>query len=341
MLLGPLRWPRSPLLLARFGRSALRSLRGLAEARFREPYAKALLAGIAAHSMLPLGVLGTASFALVLGMAGHRVGWPLARGGSQAISDALVRCLRAHGGELRTGVAVKRLEDLPRARAYLLDLTPRQLVAVAGDALPERYRRRLRRFRHGPGSFKLDWALAGPIPWADPRCARSATVHLAGDLDEIDRAEQLPHAGEIAAEPFVLLVQPTLFDPSRAPAGRHIAWAYCHVPNGSARDATTAIEDRIERFAPGFRERILARAARSALDLEAYNPNFVGGDISGGQNDLAQLFTRPVARLDPYSTPAPHVFLCSSSTPPGGGVHGMCGYFAARSALRRVFQRAV
>jgi phytoene dehydrogenase-like protein len=337
MILGPLRPPSSPLLLARFGWLALRSMRGLAR-RFEGRAAPALLAGCAAHAMLPLDAAATASFALVLAVTAHAVGWPVARGGSQAITAALLACLREQGGELRLGQPVARLDRLPPARAYVLDVTPRQLVAIAGDALPTRYRRRLARFRYGPGVFKVDWALRAPVPWRHPDCARAATVHLAGDLAAVAEAESAPHAGSLAPRPFVLFVQPTTCDPTRAPAGMHTAWAYCHVPHGSAVDAGGAIEAQVERFAPGFTNLVVGRAVRDAHALERHDANYIGGDINGGLASVSQLFTRPVARLDPYATPAPNVFLCSSSTPPGGGVHGMCGYWAARSVFRNVFR---
>lgn len=340
MLLGPLRVPAAPLLLARFGAVALRSMTGLARARFTGEAAPALLAGIAAHAMVPLDAAATASFALVLATAAHAVGWPIARGGSQAIVDALVACLREHGGVLELGRPIRALRDLPPARALVFDVTPRQLLAIAGEHLPGRYRERLSRFRYGPGVYKIDWALGGPIPWTNPDCARAGTVHLSGSMAEIAAAEAAVHAGRIAERPFVLLAQPSLFDPSRAPAGMHTAWAYCHVPHASPIDATAAIEAHVERFAPGFRRTILARATRSAVEIEEYNPNYVGGDINGGIADIRQLLTRPVARIDPYATPVPEIFLCSSSTPPGGGVHGMCGYWAAQSVLARVFGRA-
>jgi phytoene dehydrogenase-like protein len=335
MLLGPLRVPAHPLLLARFGLKALQSMKGLAARRFTREPAPALLAGIAAHAMVPLDRAATASFALVLALAGHAVGWPIARGGSQAIIDALVGCLRELGGELECGRPVARLSELPRARAYVLDLSARHLLTLAGDRLPASYQQRVAAFRYGPGVYKLDWALRAPIPWHDPACTRAGTVHLSGTLGEVGGAIEAVHAGEIAPRPFVLLAQPSLFDPTRAPAGMHTAWAYCHVPNGSTLDATAAIEAHIERFAPGFGATILARSTRNAVEMERYNPSYVGGDINGGAADLRQLFTRPVARLDPYSTPAPDVFLCSSSTPPGGGVHGMCGHWCARSMLAR------
>ncbi len=336
-ILGPLKLPSSPFLLARFGLDALRSLRGLARWTFRADEAPALLAGIAAHAMLPLDRAATASFGLVLATAGHAVGWPIARGGSRAITDALLARFRADGGELVLDHPVRSMRELPEARAYLFDVTPRQLLAIAGDRLPARYRERLARFRYGPGVFKIDWALREPVPWHDPRCARTATVHLAGTLDDVSRAERAVHAGQLSDQPFVLFVQPTLFDPTRAPAGQHIAWAYCHVPHGSTIDATAAIEAQIERVAPGFRDVILARATLNAQEIERYNWNYVGGDINGGLADVWQLFTRPLPQLDPYATGAPDIFLCSSSTPPGGGVHGMCGYYAAQSALRQRF----
>jgi phytoene dehydrogenase-like protein len=343
MVLGPLRFPRKPVLMARFGLRALRSMLGLGRAWFDGPEAPALIGGIAAHAMVPLDRLATASFGLLMGAAGHAVGWPIARGGSRAITDALVARLRALGGELVTGEQVESLDQLPAARAYVLDVSPRALDRIAGDRLPRRYRKALARYRYGLGVFKIDWALRGPVPWRDPQAARAATVHLAGSLADVAAAEAAAHRGQLAERPFVLFVQPTAFDPSRAPAGKHIAWAYCHVPPGAPIDpavGTAAIEAQVERFAPGFREQVLARATVDPVALAAYDPNYVGGDINGGIADLRQLWFRPVARLDPYATPAADVFLCSSSTPPGGGVHGMCGYWAARSVLRRVFGKA-
>jgi phytoene dehydrogenase-like protein len=250
---------------------------------------------------------------------------------------ALLECLRETGGEIVTGVRVSNLADLPAARAYVLDVTPRQLLAIAGDRLTSRYRSSLERFRYGPGVFKMDWALRRPVPWRDEECGRAATVHLWGDLAQVARAEALVHRGAVDAAPFVILVQPSLFDPGRAPPGRHTLWAYCHVPHGSEVDHSAAIESLIERFAPGFRELVLGRHSLTARELERYDANYVGGDIGGGMSGLRQLFFRPVAKLDPYATSAPDLFLCSSSTPPGGGVHGMCGYWAARSVLRKVF----
>jgi phytoene dehydrogenase-like protein len=339
LILAPLRLPRRPLLMARFGFYALRSLRGLANWQFDSPPLRALLAGISAHAMVPLEDAATASFALVLAIAGHAAGWPIARGGSQAITDALVACLRERGGELQLGRPVADIAELPKARAYLFDVTPRQLRAIAGARLPAGYSERLARFRYGPGVYKLDWALSAPIPWRDPACARAFTVHLSGSLSEIAGETRAVHAGAIARRPFVLLVQPSLYDKTRAPEGMHTAWAYCHVPHGSPVDYGAAIEAHVERHAPGFRDVIVARAARNAVEMERYNPNYVGGDINGGFAELSQLYFRPMPRVDPYATPAPDIFVCSSSTPPGGGVHGMCGYWAARSALRRVFGR--
>jgi phytoene dehydrogenase-like protein len=262
------------------------------------------------------------------------------RGGSQAIADALAAHLRSLGGELETGRWVASLAELPPARAYLLDVTPRQLLAIAGERLPASFRRRLLRFRYGQGVFKVDWALSGPIPWRAEACRRAGTVHLGGTLDEIAAAEAAVWEGGHSERPYVLLAQPTLVDPGRAPAGRHVAWAYCHVPAGSTLDRTAAIEAQVERFAPGFRDLVLARRATNTAQMEAYNPNYVGGDVNGGVQDLGQLLTRPVVRRVPYSTPDPKVWICSSSTPPGGGVHGMCGYHAARAVLRKLDRRA-
>lgn len=335
MVLGPLRVPEHPLLLARFGIRAIRSMRGLARYMFRRGSAPALLAGMAAHTMVPLDNIASSSFALVFAAAGHAVGWPVARGGAQAITDALVACLRAHGGVIELERGISRLAELPSARAYVFDLNPRQLLAIAGERLPDTYRRRLESFRHGPGVYKVDWALRAPIPWRDRNCARAATVHLSGSLDDIAASIAAVHAGKAEERPFVLLAQPSLFDDTRAPAGMHTAWAYCHVPHGSSVDACAAIEAHIERFAPGFKDTILARATKDAHELERYNPNFVGGDIGGGAADVRQLFFRPVARLDPYATPVADLFLCSASTPPGAGVHGMCGYWSAQSVLAR------
>jgi phytoene dehydrogenase-like protein len=327
--------PRAPLrLLRELGiaraaattRAALGPARSVAERSFQTERARALFAGNAAHSMLPLERRPSAGFALTLLVLGHAVGWPFARGGSQALADALAGKLRAYGGEIRTSSPV---DVLPEADVVLCDVSPRELVRLTGSKLPARYARALQRYRHGPGAFKLDWALSGPIPWRDERCARAATVHLGGSFEEIVVSER----GGIVERPFVLLAQPSLWDDTRAPAGHHTAWAYCHVPNGSTADMTGMIEAQVERFAPGFRDRILARSARGPAELEAHNRNLVGGDLNGGIMDLRQLYTRPVIARNPYRTPLTGVYLCSASTPPGGGVHGMCGFGAAKTAL--------
>jgi phytoene dehydrogenase-like protein len=338
-ILGPLRPPRHPLLMARFGSSALRSASGLARSRFEGERARALLAGCAAHSMLSLRSPASAAFGIVLALSAHRVGWPVVRGGSQRLADALASHLRSLGGRLETGHWVESFDELPNARTTLVDVTPRQLQRLAGPRLPVGYARRLGRYRYGPGVFKLDWALDGPIPWNAPEVARAGTVHLGGTLDEIAASEDAVTQGKHHARPFVLLVQSSLFDSTRAPEGKHTGWAYCHVPNGSPRDMTEAVEAQVERFAPGFRDLIAARSAMGPAEVERRNPNYVGGDINGGAQDLRQLFTRPVARPIPYSTPVEGLYICSSSTPPGGGVHGMCGYWAARAALRRTGRR--
>jgi phytoene dehydrogenase-like protein len=340
VLAPPLHVPRNPRALARFGPPALLPAATLARVAFRGEKARGLFAGLAAHSMLPLTRSPSAGFGLVLGLLGHAVGWPIARGGSQRIADALVSHLRSLGGEVATGCEVRSLADAGGARLVLLDVAPAGLVAIAGSLLAAGYRRRLRRFRHGPGAFKLDWALDGPIPWRAEACSRAATVHLGGRLEEIAASESAPWRGRAAERPFVVLVQPSLFDPARAPEGAHTAWAYCHVPNGSTVDMTERIERQVERFAPGFRRRIVARSAMGPAELERHDRNYVGGDINGGAGDLRGLLARPVARRSPYTTPLPGVYLCSSSTPPGGGVHGMCGYHAARAALRELERQA-
>lgn len=328
--------PRHPLVLARLGLVGIRSAAGLASSRFRGEKARALFAGLAAHSMLSLRAPVSASFGIMLATVGHAYGWPLVRGGSQKLADGLVSYLRSLGGEVETGRRVKSIDELPPARALLLDLTPRGLAQVAGSRLPSRYLSRLERYRYGPGVFKLDWALDGPVPWRSRDCARAATVHLGATLEELVESEEAVARGEAPERPYVLLAQQSLFDPSRAPAGKHTLWGYCHVPNGSAVDMTERIERQIERFAPGFHDLVLARSVMSPADVERYNPNYVGGDINGGLQDLRQLFARPAPRIVPYATPARGVYVCSSATPPGGGVHGMCGYLAARAALRHL-----
>ena len=334
-ILSPIvRPPRHPLLLARFGMPALLPATTLARLAFREPATQALFAGLAAHSMLRLGQPLSGSFGLVLGLLAHAVGWPLARGGSGAIASALEAEARSLGVEFVTGCRVDALADLPPSRAYLLDVTPRQVLAMAGDRLPAGYRRQLEGFRYGPGVFKIDWALDGPIPWRDPATLRAGTVHLGGSYRDIAASEDAVGRGQHPEQPYVLLVQPTIVDPSRAPAGKHVAWAYCHVPNGSTLDMTSTIEAQVERFAPGFRDLVLARATKDTVAMEAWDANYVGGDINGGIGDWRQLLFRPVVRWNPYTTPDPSVFICSSSTPPGGGVHGMSGMHAAREADR-------
>ncbi len=337
--LAPLGLPRHPWLLLRFGLRALRSAVGLA-GRFDGVAARALLAGCAAHSILPLDRAFTGALGLIFLVAGHVEPWPVAAGGSQAIPRALASLLRASGGRIETGVRVRSLADLPPARAYLFDTSPAQLADIAAPVLPARYLRRLRRYRYGPGTFKIDWALDGPIPWRDPRCLQASTVHVGGTFEEVAAAEAAVWRGEHPERPFVLLCQQSQFDPDRAPAGKQTGYAYCHVPPGSTVDLRDTIERQVERFAPGFRARILARHVTTPADFERENPNYVGGAVTGGAADIGQLFTRPVARLDPYRTPHPRIYLCSASTPPGGGVHGMCGYHAAQSALRRLHRFA-
>jgi phytoene dehydrogenase-like protein len=322
--------PRRPRLVSTFGRIGLRSARALAEGRFDDGGARALFAGAAAHSFLPLEQAGSAAFGLVLLMLGHATGWPFPRGGSQAIADALAARITELGGEIETGHPVGSLAELPNSRLVLCDVTPRQLLALAGDRLPARYRNRLVRWRYGPGAFKLDYALDAPIPWRAPEAAEAATVHLGGSLNEIADSERAAWEGRHTERPFVLLAQQSLFDETRAPNGKHTVWAYCHVPHGSTVDMRERVEAQIERFAPTFRERVLACSVRTTDDLERENANVVGGDISGGANTLGQ-----VIRRLPHATPVPGLYLCSASTAPGAGVHGMCGHLAARTALRR------
>ncbi len=337
-LLQPVWYPpkTSLLRLARFGLLALRSAEHVAHRHLRGDAARALFAGCAAHSTVELDRPGTASFGLVLAAAAHVLDWPCARGGAQQITAALVRALESHGGKLATGRRIEHLADLPPARAILFDVSPRQLARIAGDALPWRYRSRLERFRPGAGVFKIDWALSNPIPWRNPECRDAVTVHVCGDFNDIVRSEAEVAAGRAPLRPFVLVAQQSVVDDTRAPAGHHTGWAYCHVPNGSTENMTARIEAQIERFAPGFRDVILARHAIGPAQLETHNATMLGGDIAGGANNLCQFLFRPMARVNPYTTPNPRLFLCSSSTPPGGGVHGMCGYHAARAVLRRL-----
>ncbi len=334
-LLAPPRWPGDPLGLMRFGVRAFPSSLAAARAWFSDEKARALLAGNAAHSLLPLDrLLSTNAIGLMLMLAGHAVGWPVARGGSGRITAALGAYLSSLGGKVETGRRVETIEELPAAKAYLFDTSPSALATIVGGRLPESYRRRLRRFRHAPGVFKIDYALDGPVPWRSAACREAGTVHLGGGLDEITIAEREVNRGIHPSRPFVLTAQQSVCDKSRAPLGKHTFWAYCHVPSGSKVDMTAAIEGQIERFAPGFRARVLARHTMNCADYERYNPNLIGGDIVGGVADWRQLLTRPVVRLKPHTTPDPAIFLCSASTPPGAGVHGMGGYWAAKEAIK-------
>ncbi len=334
-VLGPLRIPRHPLLMARVGLTAMQSAVGFARRHFVGDAARAIFGGMAAHAMLPLEAPLTATFGLTLGVLGHTDGWPIAAGGSERIADALVSLFCSLGGEIATGHRVDNLNQLPSSNAVIFDLTPKQVLAIAGDRFSSGYRRQLRNYRYGPGAFKIDLALDGPIPWKAPVCASAGTVHLGGTLEEIAFAEREVTHGRHPDRPFVLVAQQSLFDPSRAPGGKHTVWAYCHVPNGSTFDMSDRIEAQIERFAPGFRERILASHVMAPIDLHAYDANYVGGDVNGGRQDVRQLFTRPAMRINPYTTPDPTLFIGSASTPPGGGVHGMGGYFASQTVIRR------
>jgi phytoene dehydrogenase-like protein len=325
--------PKHPVFFAKFGLLAIRPATSLARAYFKSERARALFAGVAAHSMLPLEKLTTSAVALVLAVAGHAAGWPFARGGSQQLTAALVRYLESLGGRVITNCYVESLEQLPPARAILLDVTPRQLIRMAGAKLPGSYRRNLEHFEYGPGVYKLDWALHQPVPWRAQECAQAGTVHLGGTMDEICESERQPWQGKVSDRPYVLFTQPSLFDSSRAPAEKHTAWGYCHVPNGFTGNVTQAIENQVERFAPGFKDCIAARSVMGPAEMEQHNPNLIGGDIGGGAAYLSQMFLRPTASL--YRTPLDGIFLCSSSTPPAQGVHGMCGYFAAEAALKR------
>jgi phytoene dehydrogenase-like protein len=338
-ILAPLRIPEHPLAMLSFGWRAAFSANRLAKLWFREERARALFAGCAAHSILPLTQPLTAALGLIFTLTAHVESWPVAKGGSHAIARALASLFESLGGRIETGRRIESLRDIPDARVVLFDTSPEALARIARDALPAGYRRRLERYRYGPGVFKLDWALDGPIPWSDPACLEASTVHVGGTLEEICASERDMYRGRHNERPFLILCQQSAFDSSRAPHGKHTGYAYCHVPHGSTVDRTEAIEAQVERFAPGFRDRILARHAMNTADFERYNGNYKGGAITGGVADAFQLFTRPVARFDPYATPNPKLFLCSASTPPGGGVHGQCGYWAARSASRRLGRR--
>ncbi|WP_235934733.1 phytoene desaturase family protein [Candidatus Laterigemmans baculatus] len=335
-VLTPVQLPRHPLALARFGLRGMQSAERLAKRWFAEPKVQGMFAGMAAHAVLPLDQRFTAAVGLMFSLTAHHGGWPLPRGGSGRISEALQSYLRQLGGEVVTGNRVASLAELPPNRAVLFDLSPRQLARIAGDALPASYRQKLERFRHGPGVFKIDWALEGPIPWTAEACRRAGTVHVGGEFDAVAQAEAAAWSDQPAERPFLLVAQQSVLDPSRAPAGKHTGWGYCHVPHGSRVDMTEAIEAQMERFAPGFRDRILARHVMAPADFENYNANYIGGDITGGVMDLRQILARPTFGPTPYATPNPRLFLCSASTPPGPGVHGMSGYHAAQAALRAV-----
>jgi phytoene dehydrogenase-like protein len=335
-ILAPLRFPSHPLIMAKFGLKALQSARQIS-AKFSTEKAKGLWAGMTAHSIQPLTNLSTAAIGLVLSAVGHVHGWPVPQGGSQSVADALAAYFVALGGKIQTGNMIQSLNELPTAKTILLDVTPAQLLKLSGDKLSAFYKWQLNRYRYGMGVFKIDWALSDPIPFKATNCHRAGTIHLGNTFAEIARTEQQSSDNIHPEKPFVLLAQPSVFDASRAPAGKHTAWAYCHVPHGSTKDMTLAIERQVERFAPGFRDTILAKSTMNTAEVEAYNPNYIGGDISGGIIDLGQLYTRPALRPSPYRTSAKGLYICSSSTPPGGGVHGMCGYYAAKQALADIF----
>jgi phytoene dehydrogenase-like protein len=338
-ILRPLHFPEHFLVLANFGIKARLSIDDFINHYFKSKEARALLAGITGHSIMPTNKMGGASFGLVLAAAGHAVGWPVAKEGSQSIANALNQKLMSLGGEVQTGRDIRGLDELPASRVQLLDLTPRQIAAIAGQKLPGKYLQRLQSYKYGPGIFKIDWALAGPIPWKASECLRAATVHLGGSYEEIAESENAVWQNKHPQKPLVILAQPSLFDASRAPAGKQTAWAYCHVPNGSIQDMTESIEKQVERFAPGFKDLILMRSTHNTAQLELYNPNYVGGDISGGIQDPLFRLLKPLGQWQPYRLPIKALYLCSSSMPPGAGVHGICGYYAAESALRDVFRK--
>lgn len=336
-VLAPLHFPKKPLEMAAFGLNALQPATWLAK-RFKTQEARGLWAGMAAHSIQPLSNWATSAIGLVLTAAGHLGGWPIPKGGSQSIADALASYFVSLGGKIETNFYVKSLDQLPSSEAVLFDVTPRQLLQIAGHTFSSLYKWQLERYRYGMGVFKVDWALDSPVPFVAPECKHAGTIHIGNKLEEIVQSEQLTSEGIHPEKPFVLLAQQSLFDSTRAPEGKHTAWGYCHVPNGSKKDMTEAIEKQVERFAPGFRERILARHTFNTEQLETYNPNYIGGDINGGIIDLTQLFTRPALRSSPYRTSAKGLYICSSSTPPGGGVHGMCGFHAAEKAIKDLFK---
>lgn len=340
-LLAPLHFPKHLFTLMRFALLGIQSAYGLLQKRFISQHAKGLFAGLAAHSIMPIDKTITAAFGLILGILGHVTGWPIAKGGSQKIADALASYFYSLGGKIITGVNIENINDIPSSQITLCDITPRQLLHIAAHQLPLSYKRQLEKYRYGPGIFKIDWALNAPIPWKNKECLRAGTVHLGGTAQEILISEQEVEENKHPEKPFVLLAQQSLFDPTRAPDGKQTAWAYCHVPNSSTVNMKEKIEAQIERFAPGFRDCILARSEKNAMDLQHYNSNYIGGDINGGIQDIYQLFTRPAVRFVPYSTPVEGLYICSSSTPPGGGVHGLSGYFAAKAALKQCFHHKI
>ncbi|MGB5943034.1 MAG: NAD(P)/FAD-dependent oxidoreductase [Leeuwenhoekiella sp.] len=338
-LLGPLSFPKKPLRLAQFGLKALQAAKTLVNNYFTDEKTKAFFYGAAAHSTLPLDAVASSSFGLVLAAMAHKYNWPFPKGGAYKITEALVSYYQSLGGELVLNSPVSDLQSVPKGKCYLFDLTPKQLLKIQNTNLSDSYRKRLMTFKYGAGIFKMDWALSKPIPWRNEKCRKAGTVHLGFTTVEMERSEALAHMGSTVVHPYVLVAQHTLFDPSRAPARKHTAWAYCHVPNGNTEDLSEVIENEIERAAPGFTNTILARASKNTVQMEQFNPNIIGGDINGGKQDITQLFTRPVAKISPYTTSNPHIYLCSSSTPPGGGVHGMCGYHAAKKAFRDHFKK--
>jgi phytoene dehydrogenase-like protein len=339
-LLSPLTFPKHPILLAQFGLNALQSAAMIAK-RFSTEKAKGLWGGMSAHSILPLNTLSTAAIGIVLSAVGHVHGWPIPKGGSQSIASALESYFISIGGQVQTGFMVKNIKELPSAKIVILDLTPKQLLEIASDELSGLYKWQLRNYRYGMGVFKMDWAISEPIPFTALQARQAGTVHIGNSFQEIAEGEKQSSNGMKAKKPFVLLAQPSISDPTRAPEGKHTAWAYCHVPSGSVTDMTAIIENQVERFAPGFKDTILAKQSMNTVEVQAYNPNYIGGDINGGVMDLSQLYTRPVLRLSPYRTSKKGLYICSSSTPPGGGVHGMCGYHAARQALSDVFNISI
>jgi len=337
-LLAPFHIPKHPLPMASFGLKAVASALQLSK-RFTTEEAKGLFAGMAAHSIQPLSNLTTSAIGLVLMAAAHKGGWPIPKGGSQQLANALASYFTSIGGTIQTGLYVKSLKSLPSSKAVLFDITPKQLLQIAGHRFSALYQWQLEKYRYGMGVFKVDFALAEAIPFTNENCRKAGTIHIGNTLQEIAEAEKATSVGKHPNKPFVLLAQQSLFDSTRAPQGKHTAWAYCHVPNGSTIDRTEAIEQQIERFAPGFRERILAKHSFNTAELESYNPNYIGGDINGGIIDIGQLVTRPALRWSPYKTSAKGLYICSSSTPPGGGVHGMCGYHAAQQVLKDIFPK--